>query len=300
MKWIDTHIHVSDMGRDGKRRENLLDDLMEVMNREEADLRFVISPDGYWNRIVAQEEDGALRANEFIHNLTSGAPHRLYGSCFINPNFLDAALKTMEICFEKYGFVQLGEMLQYMLGFEMNSDSVETIVKRAVDYDVPVQVHISTSNRGEHASSFGMEQLHDLFGCVQRVPDAKYILAHAVGMQDDNPPVVDQYLDAIEKEYGKFPDNFWIEIRDFNSPGVRSVLTRVPHNRIIAGTDWTTRIGPPFLAYGTIFDVKSPEENPFEPCVASMVQFLKEAGATDESVRLIGYENAARLLKIRE
>ena len=44
LRWIDTHIHVSDIGRDGKKREQMLEDLLEVLDRDEADLRFVISP----------------------------------------------------------------------------------------------------------------------------------------------------------------------------------------------------------------------------------------------------------------
>jgi hypothetical protein len=42
----------------------------------------------------------------------------------------------------------IGEMLQNMLGYEMNSPQVEKIVRRAVEFDIPMQVHISTSNRG--------------------------------------------------------------------------------------------------------------------------------------------------------
>ncbi len=297
-KWIDTHIHVSDRGRDGECRERLFEDLIAVLDGCDADLRFVISPDSQWNRIVKLEEDGAPRAAEFIHSLVERAPDRLHGSCFVNPNFLDAALKTMETCFEKWRFVQLGEMLQYMLDFEMNSDSVEALVRRAVEYDVPVQVHISTSNTRTVASSFGVDQLRDLFGLVERVPEAKYILAHAVGMPKDDPPVVDEYLDAVQKQYGNWPDNFWMEIRDFSSPGVRSALARVPHTRIIAGTDWTTRVGPPFLPYGTLFTSRAGEENPFPPRVASMIDFLKQAGATDEVAAAIGYKNAGELLGI--
>ena len=298
-KWIDTHIHVSEIGEDGKRRERLLDDLIDVLDRCDADLRFVISPDIDWVRIVKEDEGGAAGASEFIHNLVRCAPGRLYGSCLVNPHFLDASLKVMEMCFERWGFVQLGEMLQYIMDYEMNSDSVERLVRQAMGYDVPVQVHISTSDRGEYPSSFGMKQLRDMFGIVERVPEAKYILAHAVGMPDDNPPVVDRYLDAVEEKYEQWPENFWVEIRDFNSPGVGSVIARVPSTRIIAGTDWTTRVGPPFLPYGTIFGVKSREENAYPPCVASMIAFLKEAGCTDEMVSQIGFENAAALFHIK-
>jgi hypothetical protein len=81
------------------------------------------------------------------------------------------------------------------------------------------------------------------------MPEAKYILAHFVGTYM-YPSVVDEYLDLIEKTYGRWPDNFWIEIADLNSPSVKSILKRIPINRIIAGTDWTTMVGPLFQPYG--------------------------------------------------
>jgi predicted TIM-barrel fold metal-dependent hydrolase len=167
-----------------------------------------------------------------------------------------------------------------------------------VEYDVPVQVHISTSNAVEHASSHGMSQLLDLFGLVQRVPEARIILAHAVGMPDDDPPVVDAYLDAIDRECGTWPDTFWMEIRDFNSPGVRSAVARVPAERLLAGTDWTNRVGPPFLPYGTVFGVTDPAENPCPTGVEAMVELLGKAGATDDDILKLGYGNAAALLKL--
>jgi len=298
VKWLDTHIHVSDRGRDGADRPNLLQDLLSVLDAQPGDLRFVLSPDSNWNTLCRNEPDGCHRSNTFIHGLVEEAPGRLYGSCIVNPNYPDEALRTMEVCFEQWGFIQLGELLQYMFGFQMDCDDTERILRKAVEYDVPVQVHISTSNstQGQPPTN-GIDQLRDLFGAVQRVPEAKYILAHAVGMPDD-PPVVDQYLDLIDEQYGRWPDNFWAEIRDFSSPGVRSVLDRVPADRLIAGTDWTTRVGPPFLPYGMIFNVPDISENPYPPNLDAMSQLLRDAGATEEGVRRIAFDNAAALLRI--
>ena len=298
-RWLDTHVHVSDVGADGRRRAGLLEDLLAVLDRTDADLRLVITPDAQWNALMKTEEDTALRAADFIYDLCRRSDGRLFGGCFVNPHFLDVALKAMDLCFGERNFVLFGEMLQYMLEYEMDSDAVEALVRRAVDHSVPVQIHISTSNASSaHSSTQGVKQLTDTFSIVERVPDAQYILAHAVGMPDADPPVVDTYLDTIDREYGTWPDNFWLEIRDFNSPGVPSALARVPMTRIIAGTDWTTRIGPPFLPYGTIFGVTSAEDNPYPPSVASMVAFLEEAGASEEDVARIGFGNAAGLLGI--
>jgi len=296
--WLDAHIHVSAFGRDGTPRETLLDDLLAMLDACDADLRLVISPDGREMGRIGREPEAIVDGARLIHDLVRQAPDRLYGSCCVNPNFLDETLEAMDLCFGEWGFVQLGEMLQYMMGYDMDSDAAETVVRRAVELDVPVQVHISTAHKMEHKSTWGMEQLADLFGCVDRVPEAKYILAHAVGMPDDDPPVVVQYLDAIEQRFDGWPENFWLEIRDFDSPSLPPAVARVPATRLIAGTDWTTRIGPPFLPYGTIFAVTRAEDNPYPPSVAAMVGFLQQAGASDEAIEQIGWRNAAELFRI--
>jgi len=296
-KWIDSHIHVSNYNPGGTERRDILDDLLEVLDRSGADLRFVISCNGPWMGQMARGGSVIFEANRFIYNLARRAPDRLYGSCMINPNFLDESLRTVQMCFQEWGFVQLGEMVQYALKYRMDSGASEKLAWLAKQFDVPIQVHLSTSGRtGEGPMGSGIEQLVDFFGIVERVPDAKYILAHAVGTEKDNPTVVDGYLDAIEERYGNLPDNFWFEIRDFSSPGVRSTLSRISIDRIIAGTDWTTRVGPPFLPYGTIFG--RAEDNPYPPHIDAMIGFLRKEGANNAEIEKIGFENAAKLFKI--
>ena len=51
MIWLDTHIHVSDLNPDGSKREQMLADLLDVLDRCDADLRFVISCDAHYNKI---------------------------------------------------------------------------------------------------------------------------------------------------------------------------------------------------------------------------------------------------------
>lgn len=295
--WVDTHVHVSSIGPDGSKRERLLDDLLDVLDREPADLRFVISPDTAELSRVINEPDGQVHAARFIHELVKQAPGRLYGACAINPHYLDFALQAMDLCFGEFGFPLFGEMLQYMMDYRMNSPEVETLVRRAVEFDVPVQVHISTSNSAQGGFGSGNEELDDLCDLVDRVPEAKYILAHFVGT-DKLPPVVDGYLDDLDRRYGCFPENMWAEIRDFSSPGVRSALERIPHDRLMAGTDWVTRVGPPFPPYGVLFPAVSAEDNPYPPNVANMTELLRQAGADEATVRAIAHENAMGLLRL--
>jgi len=295
--WIDTHVHVSDLGPEGEYREHLLDDLLAVLDADEADLRFVISPDTSWLSRVINEPDGQVHAARFIQDLVSRAPGRLHGACCINPHYPDFALQAMDLCFGEFGFPLFGELLQYMMHFRMDTPEVERLVRRAVEYDVPVQVHISTSNSAQGNFSGGNEELADLCDLYDKVPEARYILAHFVGT-DKLPPVVDGYLDDLDRRYGRFPANMWAEIRDFSSPGVKSALDRIPHDRIIAGTDWVTRVGPPFPPYGVLFPATSAADNPYPPSVATMVDLLRQAGASEETVALIAHQNAAALLRL--
>lgn len=297
MTWIDTHVHVSDLGPEGERRERLLEDLRAVLDGDAADLRFVISPDTSWLSRVIAEPDGQIHAAHFIHDLVRRAPERLYGACCINPHYPDFALQAMDLCLGEFGFPLFGEMLQYMMDYRMDTPEVERLVRKAVEYEVPVQVHISTSNSAQGKFSGGNEELADLCDLYDRVPEAKYILAHFVGT-DQVPPVVDGYLDDLERRYGGFPDNMWAEIRDFSSPGVRSALERIPHDRLLAGTDWVTRVGPPFPPYGVLFPATSAADNPYAPSVATMVELLRAAGAEEESVRMIASENAEALMRV--
>ncbi|NOZ20618.1 MAG: amidohydrolase family protein [Planctomycetes bacterium] len=300
--WIDTHIHVSDIGRDGKKREQMLEDLLDVLDRCDADLRFVISCDGPYYGHMVKNPEAILRGNKMIYDLCRQAPDRLYGACMINPNFPDESIRVMDACFGEWGFVMLGEMLQYSMKYDMDSDVAETVVRKAVEYDVPVQVHLGTYwHKRAGSSGAGMDHMGDLLGIAERVPEAKYVLAHAIGCgpTPDYVPWADMFLDTIQGYFEQYPDNFWIEIRDFQCKALPRTVAEVPSNRLLAGTDWTTRIGPPFQTYGTMFDVEE-AENPFPAKVASFVGFLRDAGASDTDVSRIGFENAKELFRIRE
>lgn len=303
MEWIDTHVHISGVSPDGSVRENLAQEVAAVLDGAGADLRFVVncceSDNAYEFRRMKEQPEAVLGASRHVHALAERLPGRVYGSCMVNPYFLDASLEAMDVAFGQWGFVMLGEMVQYLMHYWMNTDAVERLVRKAVEYDVPVHVHISTSNstpQGNFAS--GTEQLHDFLALVQRVPEAKYILAHFVGSPRANPTVVEGYLDIIDRELGKWPGNFWAEIIHFHSPGVPVALARIPHDRLMAGTDWVGRPGPPFLPYGIVYGVQSPEQNPYPPGVASYVDFLAAGGASQEAVRAIASGNATGLLKL--
>ena len=302
MVWIDTHVHISAVSPDGSIRANLAQDVAAVLDGAGAELRFVVNcceaASAHEFRRMMERPEEVLEASRHVHGLTEHLSGRVYGSCMVNPHFPDASLEAMDVAFGQWGFVMLGEMVQYLMHYRMDSDPVERLVRKAVEFGVPVQVHISTSNSAQGNFTSGTEELHDFLALVQRVPEATYLLAHFVGSPRANPTVVEGYLDIIDRELGGWPANFWAEIIHFHSPGVPIALARIPHDRLTAGTDWVGRPGPPFLPYGIVYGVQSPEQNPYPPSVASYAGFLVAAGASQETVRAIASENAARLLRL--
>ena len=303
-QWIDTHTHVSDLDKNGNKNARFFSDLMNVLDGCDANLRFVISPDGEYVKRMITDPAAMLAANRMIYNLCKLAPGRLYGSCMVNPNFPDESLKVMKTCFEEWNFVQLGEMKPYELNYRFNSDSTEKIVRLAAKCGKPVQVHLGTwwcRDSVPFGPSDGMNQMSDLLSITERVPEAKYILAHAIGGKGPGSKCIswaDMYLDTLKGLFSQFPDNFWVEICNFQCPAVSRALREVPVTHLLSGTDWTTRKGPPFQSYGTLFGYRE-KENPFIPKVDSLVGFLEKAGANASDIDKIGYLNALELYRIK-
>ena len=54
---------------------------------------------------------------------------------------------------------------------------------------------------------------------------------------------------------GRWLANFWAEIIHLHSPGLPVALARIPHDRLMAGTDWVGPPGPPVLTYGIFYRV---------------------------------------------
>ena len=299
LPWLDTHVHVAPPLGEEDDLDTFAADLSVVLENDPADLHMVISPDAQWNQVVKEDPRGMLRAARFIRDVARRLPRRLHPSCLVNINYLDEALETMDRCFGEWGFVMLGELLGYMFGFDLDCDAGERVVRKAVEFDVPVQVHISTSNASSQGHTSGMGELLDLLGIAERVPEARFILAHFVGTLQADPPVVARYLDVIDERCGCWPDRFWAEIRDFNSPGLAEAVARIPHDRLLCGTDWTTRGGPPYAPYGVVFDVfVSGEPNPYPPSTDALLLFLQQQGLSAETIRGIAFDNAASLLKL--
>jgi len=283
-RWVDTHIHVSRFGKDGSTRERLATDLVAVLDGSGGDLRLVCSCDLPEVGRMREDATWVLEANRTVYELTQAAPGRLFGACMVNPHFLRESMEAVETCFGQWGFVLFGEMLQYIMQYDPAGTESAALVRRCAELGVPVQLHVSTNTEK------GVEHFEGLVRMARAVPEAKVILAHALGGAMSG-----YYIDQVQS-CGIALERLWLEVRDFNHvEALRRALGELGADRLIAGTDWTTRVGPPFQPYGTIFNVAE-ADNPFPPSVASLVGFLREAGATDDEVEQVAWRNADALL----
>jgi predicted TIM-barrel fold metal-dependent hydrolase len=298
MRWLDTHNHVCDLAPDGKPRSGFHEDIRTVLAKDPNELHLVVCPDGVRMSRIGQDPAAMLAGAEVVRDLMQVAEGRIHGACMVNPRFPREARQAMDRCFGDWGFAMLGEMMQYSMGFHMNSPACTELLRHAAGLRVPVMVHIATFDVSQGELT-GIGQLADFMLAAEAVPEGRYILGHFVGMPEDDPPHVVHYLDAIDERYGGWPRNFWAEIRDFSSPGLAVALERIPHDRLVSGSDWCNRGEPPHAPYGTSFDatlnhVPNPYED--EPSSAFFAACLRRQGLTPETVDRIAYGNAASLL----
>jgi predicted TIM-barrel fold metal-dependent hydrolase len=298
MRWLDTHNHVCDINPDGTSRPGFHSYLFAVLDADPDDLHLVICPDGVRMSRIGREPAAMLAGAEMIRQLVQASQGRLHGACMVSPTFPREAREVMDRCFGDWGFLMLGEMMQYSMGFRMADPACLDLLRHAAQHHVPVMVHVATFDVSQGELT-GMGQLTDLMRAAEAVPEGRYILGHFVGMPEDDPPHVIRYLDAIEARYGTWPRNFWAEIRDFSSPGLAHALARIPHDRLISGTDWCSRGDPPFVPFGTAFDaILNRVPNPYEapPSSQFLATCLRRQGLDMEQVQQIAHGNADRLL----
>lgn len=299
IRWLDTHCHVCSTTAKGEERPDFARQLLNVLDQDPNELCMVISPDAHWMGWIQRDPAGMRAAAERIRGLAGLAPGRLFGALIPNPHFVDDSLRLMDECFGKWGFVMLGEMMQYTMGYRLVDPACLRLLRHAAELRVPVMSHVATFDVKQNEMT-GTGQLLDLCEAAVRVPEVRLIAGHLVGMAEAGPSWVEHYLDVIDKRFGGWPRNLWAEIRDFGSPGLEPALKRIPLDRLISGTDWTTRATPP-RPFATLFDCMLngvPEPYDVPPSTRLFIHFLQQAGLTPTQVRAIAYDNAAALLRL--
>lgn len=286
--WIDSHVHIRGWSEDGQgEREYDIDDLMCVMDADAAHLVWVISYSYPGIRAIKNDPAaGVPWANEGQLRLVQEAPPgRIFGSIAVHPYALDESLAAIDLYAGEHGFVQVGEVLGYSMGFTLDSPAMVRIAQKAAEHGIPVQCHVSTAGQQEG------EQMRETISLARQAPEAKIIAAHALGGRNSY-----MHITAAEVYFEMGGDKLWLEIINFNTrEWVRAAVQRLGSERLIAGTDWVSRGMPPFPPYGIIFPNETPDENPYPCTVASLEGFLRESGCDEDDVANIAARNSTGL-----
>ncbi|MGM0493496.1 MAG: amidohydrolase family protein [Armatimonadota bacterium] len=286
--WIDSHIHIRGWSDDGGGESGFdIDDIFRVMDADAAHLVWIISYSFPGIRALNDDPaEGVPKTNEGQLRLVQDAPAgRIFGSVAVHPGAIEASLEAIDIYAGEHGFVQVGEVLGYSMGFELDSQAMVKIARKAAEHDIPVQCHCSTAGQPQG------EQMRQTINLARMVPEAKIIAAHAIGGTNSY-----THITAAEVYAMMGGENLWLEIRDFNNrEWVREAVERLGSERLIAGTDWIARGTPPFPPYGILFPLEDTDEMPYPCSVASLEGFLRESGCDDEDVANIAARNSIDL-----
>ena len=291
--WIDSHVHIRGWSDEGDaEREFGIEEIVGVMDADAAHLVWVISYSYPGSRAIkSAPASGVPWTNEGQLRLVQEAPEgRIFGSIAVHPDAVDESLAAIDLYAGEHGFVQVGEVLGYSMGFALDSPAMVQIARKAAEHDIPVQCHVSTAGQQEG------EQMRETISLARQVPEAKIIAAHALGGRNSY-----MHITAAEVYFEMGGDNLWLEIINFNTrEWLRAAVERLGSQRLIAGTDWVSRGMPPFPPYGIIFPNETPDENPYPCTVASLEGFLRESGCDDEDVAKIAARNSIMLFGLQE
>ena len=320
--WIDGHTHMLRRTiHEGTVLDYSLDDVLGVLDRCDADLRFICGDNNTADVARFVEEPDYLHTmNERVYSeFVKPAGGRLYGSVQIDPRALKQSHEDLDLYLGERNYVQVGEVEGLPHGFDLDSPQMIELARHAAALGAPVQLHCSTADSptGEHMR----QALH----IAAEVPEATFIIAHAIGGRNSY-----QYVLAAETYLAHGPGNLYLEIVQFHVRAyLRSAYEHLGPDRLVVGTDWGTYHEPPYLAYGAhptlvmhpdfwrnadfkgfsqwntelwlssmfVLDLR---ENPYPCAVASFVGFLREAGVSDDDIEKIGSGNAVRLFKLKE
>lgn len=291
--WIDSHVHVRGWSEDGQGERGFgIEDVTAVMDADPACIVWIISFSFPGIRAISTDPAAGIPwTNEGQLRLVQEAPEgRIFGSIGVHPGAPDESLAAIDLYGGEHGFVQVGEVLGYSMGFELDSPAMVRIARKAAEHGIPVQCHVSTAGQQDG------EQMRQTISLARMVPEAKIIAAHAIGGRNSY-----THITAAEVYAQMGGENLWLEIRDFNTrEWVRAAVERLGSERLIVGTDWIARGRPPFPPYGILFPHESPEENPYPCTVASLEGFLRESGCDEDEVANIAARNSIALFGLED
>ena len=212
--YYDCHSHLDDIDRYGGWSA---EELLRKMDFAGVERAIISSVRG----IYADNQDDLTLANETVLKAVGRYPDRLVGSVCVNPKFPEASLGQINTHVAQGPFVMVGEMCQFLQGWDKTEPGLGPIIELAQSLDVPLSVHSSTETH--------VGEILDL--CLD-YPEAKFIMAHMGGMN---------YLyENVPRLIAERRDNLWIDISGacaFFAGYLERLIENLGAERIVFGVD---------------------------------------------------------------
>ena len=163
---------------------------------------------------------GTRAGNRQVAELIRKYPDQFYGYCSVNPHYLAESLEEMDYTVRESGFIGIGEVCPHVLNFEMDSPEVRAIITKAIELDVPLNLH---SSEPEHFQAIAK--------LAAEYPAANIIMAHFGGFRF--------WRDGIEQI--KDCDNVWADCSAwvlFTAGAFESTVRKIGAERVLFGTDF--------------------------------------------------------------
>ncbi len=170
--------------------------------------------------IITCRVGGMVAGNRRVAELTQTYPGQFYGYCSVDPHFLDKSLEEMDYTVKQLGFIGVGEVTPHTLDFDMDSKEIRAIIEKAIELDVPLNLHSSEPPHLQAVAKLAKEY-----------PQAKIIMAHIGGFRF--------WRDGIEAV--KDCDNVWVDCSAwvlFTMGAFDSAVKILGAERVLFGTDF--------------------------------------------------------------
>jgi predicted TIM-barrel fold metal-dependent hydrolase len=103
---------------------------------------------------TAQTPDDYRNGNREVAKYVDRYKGRFRGSCVVTPFRIDEALREIEDCHKKHGFVWLGEFCNYMTHYRYDTPEWAQIMQLATKLNCVVQIHTTTEEMQYLADNF--------------------------------------------------------------------------------------------------------------------------------------------------
>jgi len=260
-----------------------LDELLRMM--DEAGVERAILLGWYWEHL-----ESCRLQNRFYADCVRAHPDRLsaFASVHHGAGRAGEAAALAELDWAReHGLCGLGELSPHSVGWPVDDPLLAAILERAGDWGWPVNLHVTEADSRPYPGKVETP-LGDFLTLAKSHPRTRFILAHwGAGLVPFY--FASPLSEARQDDRSPLPHNLYFDTAAspliYDAGIWRKFVDAVGAERILFGSDYPLNLYPSLSA--------QPEMRRF------VDELLEESGLTTEEIRVIGSDNARRLLGLR-